>query len=136
MPLDVKKQKDSIDPDIFHHLGLLALRLLSVGLLFFYELYTHVIHTWNSLWHQKSWDFALQVEVASIPLPRVVAGGIVIGIAMTGIAVVVGFFTRINSLFLTLIFGFLLALKLKFSAHFTPEANMLYIVLFVVLIIA
>ena len=126
MPFRFAKNKNPESP-IAPDFALLIIRAISTGALGYYQVFGHAKALWDFLWAQKDWSLIAQVKTLGLPYPGAIAGALIFLILLTMIGVFIGIFTRINSLFLFLLLGFVLVAPILLSPGLNPQTIVLYL---------
>lgn len=111
-------------------LGLLIIRVVTFAVFFYYQLRTQLVSATDYVWDSGDWSLIEQLVAKGLPVPDIVA---ISGIAIFSISllgVLLGIFTRMNALILTLMTGFVLLTPLILSVTLNPQSLALYIGLF------
>lgn len=129
MPFQPLQDSDSDKPRLAD-LGLLVIRLLGVATYFYYQLATQLGEAVRHLWDGVEWGLAGQLAERGLPMPSVAAAAAVGLEAVSMLGLSLGFFTRINALFLALLTGFVLFSAISLSPTLNPQALALYVAIF------
>ncbi len=111
-------------------LGLFIIRIFSAAAFFYYQLREQLSLAQNYIWESGQWTLIEQLTGKGLPLPHVVAVAAVALFSISLLGVLVGIFTRINGLILTLMTGFVLLAPLILSPTLNPQSLALYIGVF------
>jgi uncharacterized membrane protein YphA (DoxX/SURF4 family) len=113
--------------------GLLLIRIITVAIFFYYQLGTQLALAIDFIWDAGEWDLVTQLTDKGSPAPNVVALLSVAILTIALLGVLIGIFTRINGLILTLLTGFILLAPIILSATLNPQSLALYVGLFAAL---
>jgi len=111
--------------------GLLVIRIITVAIFFYYQLGAQMALGIDFIWDAGEWDLVTQLTDKGLPAPTVLALVSVAVLTISLLGVLIGIFTRINALILTLLVGFILLAPIILSATLNPQALALYVGLFI-----
>jgi len=111
--------------------GLLLIRIIAVAIFFYYQLGAQMALGIDFIWDAGEWDLVTQLTDKGLPAPTVLALVSVAVLTISLLGVLIGIFTRINALILTLLVGFILLAPIILSATLNPQALALYVGLFI-----
>ena len=123
------------DPDKLQpgDLGLLIIRVMTVAIFSYYQLGSQLSHAIDHVWDNDEWDLISQLTEKNLPFPGILALGAIAILTISLLGVLLGIFTRLNALVLTLLSGFILLAPIVLSATLNPQALALYVGLFAAL---
>jgi uncharacterized membrane protein YphA (DoxX/SURF4 family) len=119
-------EKRRIIPSDFWLLGLRLLMVLPMG---YYQLLDQSVKAWKFTWEGHKWALPEQAEAAGLPQPEVVSVALVLILAFSSFALLIGFLSRINAILIAgaLVFILVPGLEPYLSSNLTPQAILLYL---------
>lgn len=118
------KKPESVD------FGLFVIRGLAVAAFFYYQLASQLLSAKSLLWDSGEWELVNQLERKGLPMPDILSISAILLLATALLGIGLGFFTRLNSLLVTLIVGFVLIAPITLSTTLNPQALVLYLTVF------
>lgn len=110
--------------------GLLLIRIAPVAIFSYYQLGSQLSQAIDFIWDEREWDLVTQLDEKGFPAAAVLAPASVAILTIALLGVLVGIFTRINALVLTVLSGFILLAPIILSATLNPQATTLYMGIF------
>lgn len=136
MPNSFSVPKHNSDGSKTYDLAAIATRLILSLVMFYYNILHQLQLAWANLWENTEWNLASQFEAKGIPAPTAMSITLVCLILLLLLGILIGLFTRINSLLLIAVLGFVLLVPLDLSTTLNPQAIVLYAALCLTLAIA
>ncbi|MDF1823429.1 MAG: hypothetical protein P1U68_02240 [Verrucomicrobiales bacterium] len=110
--------------------GLLLIRILAAATFSYYQLFQQLCLAGKYVWEKEPWDLMEQLSAQGLFYSGPVAVAMVAALTLSFVGLVFGIFTRINSLLLLILTGFIFITPLELSHTLNPQSLVLYLTLF------
>ena len=120
LPDDGPGKPTSID------LGFLFIRVVACFAFVYYQLISLLSEAGKFIWEKSEWKLVSQIEEKGLPFANVLAVVFVAVLTIALLGILIGIFSRLNGLLLTIVVGMILLVPIDLGAAITPQTTLLF----------